>query len=468
MSAAVDMAPGLSIGASRLRQYVRWTAPVSLISGLSMFSLYAFFPSTIVLLIGGACILNTGTGALAHALAGAERVDAAVMWVTGGVWSIALAVATNGLDLYAIAGLSAILPLIASVPYVSRLTLLRMSVVSVLISAIASGFVVAGSPLGLELLPAGSVNAIVAGVVTFMAGICGFSAWHNRVTVGQSSEHLERANTALRVSEQSLEGRVRERTAQLEESERELARVRDEALAANHQKSAFLARMSHELRTPLNAIIGFSEVLADGTFGELVEKQSEYVRDIHDSGQHLLSLINDILDLSKVEAGQLDLEPAAFSLPDAIDNAMVLMKERALRQDVRLVEEVDPTLGVVVADERKIKQVLLNLMTNAVKFTKAGGTVTLRARVEGDGFSVSVEDTGVGISEADQGVIFDEFRQAEDDFARSQEGTGLGLSLAKRLVELHGGRIGVESEPGRGSIFSFNIPGETPRASSEE
>jgi signal transduction histidine kinase len=144
---------------------------------------------------------------------------------------------------------------------------------------------------------------------------------------------------------------------------------------------------------------------------------------------------------------------------------MVLMKERALRQDVRLVEEVDPTLGVVVADERKIKQVLLNLMTNAVKFTKAGGTVTLRARVEGDGFSVSVEDTGVGISEADQGVIFDEFRQAEDDFARSQEGTGLGLSLAKRLVELHGGRIGVESEPGRGSIFSFNIPGKAPRAS---
>jgi signal transduction histidine kinase len=135
---------------------------------------------------------------------------------------------------------------------------------------------------------------------------------------------------------------------------------------------------------------------------------------------------------------------------------------------VRLVEEVDPALGVVVADERKIKQVLLNLMTNAVKFTKAGGTVTLRARVEGDGFSVSVEDTGVGISEEDQGVIFDEFRQAQDDFARSQEGTGLGLTLSKRLVELHGGRIGVESEPGRGSTFSFDIPGEAPRASGEE
>jgi signal transduction histidine kinase len=462
MSAAADMAPGLSIGAMRLRQYVRWTAPTSLIAGLSMVGVYAFFPSTIVLLIGVVCIANAASGALAHRLAGAERVDAAVVWVSAGVWSIALAVASNGLDLYAIAALCALLPLIASVSYVSRRTLLRMSVVSVVISAIASAFVVAGSPLGLDRLPEASVDVVVALVVTFMAAICGFSAWHNRVTLAQSSEHLERANTALRVSEQSLEGRMRERTAQLEESERELARARDEALAANHQKSAFLARMSHELRTPLNAIIGFSEVLADGTFGELVEKQSEYVRDIHDSGQHLLSLINDILDLSKIEAGQLDIEPTSFSLPGAIDNALVLMKERALRRDVRLVEEVDPELGVVVADERKIKQVLLNLLTNAVKFTMAGGTVTLRARVLGAGFSVSVEDTGVGISEADRGVIFDEFRQAEDDFARSQEGTGLGLTLSKRLVELHGGRIGVESEPGRGSTFTFDIPGATP------
>jgi signal transduction histidine kinase len=129
---------------------------------------------------------------------------------------------------------------------------------------------------------------------------------------------------------------------------------------------------------------------------------------------------------------------------------------------VRLVEDLDPELGNVVADERKIKQVLLNLLTNAVKFTTAGGTVTLRARVMGAGFRVSVEDTGVGISQADQGVIFDEFRQAKDDFARSQEGTGLGLSLSKRLVELHGGRIGVESELGRGSTFTFDIPGEMP------
>jgi signal transduction histidine kinase len=462
MSAAADRAPGLSIGAMRLRQYVRWTAPASLIAGLSMLGVYAFFPSTVVLLIGVVCVLNTGSGALAHRLAGAERVDQAVMWVSAGIWATALVVASNGLDLYAIAGLCAILPLITSVSYVSRRTLLGMSVVAVGISAIASAFVIAGSPLGLEKLPEGSVDVVVASVVTLMAGICGLSAWHNRVTLAQSSEHLERANTALRVQEQSLEGRVRERTAQLEESEQELARARDEALAANHQKSAFLARMSHELRTPLNAIIGFSEVLGDGTFGELVEKQSEYVRDIHDSGQHLLSLINDILNLSKIEAGQLDLEPAAFSLPGAIDNALVLMKERALRRDVRLVDEVDPELGVVVADERKIKQVLLNLLTNAVKFTTAGGTVTLRARVMGAGFRVSVEDTGVGISEADQGVIFDEFRQAKDDFARSQEGTGLGLSLSKRLVELHGGRIGVESEPGRGSTFTFDIPGEMP------
>jgi signal transduction histidine kinase len=220
--------------------------------------------------------------------------------------------------------------------------------------------------------------------------------------------------------------------------------------------------MSHELRTPLNAIIGFSEVLGERLFGELTAKQAEYIGDIHASGQHLLSLINDILDLSKIEAGRLELSLATFDLGAAIDGALVLMEERATHRGVTLVKELDAGLGAIVGDERKVKQVLLNLLANAVKFTPAGGAVTLRARAAGDGVVIAVADTGVGIAPQDQGIIFEEFRQAESDYTRTQEGTGLGLALARRLVELHHGRIWVESEVGRGSTFRFTLPRRAP------
>jgi PAS domain S-box-containing protein len=235
-------------------------------------------------------------------------------------------------------------------------------------------------------------------------------------------------------------------------------RLLEEALAANRHKSAFLAHMSHELRTPLNAIIGFSEVLGEKIFGELNDKQAEYITDIHESGHHLLSLINDILDIAKIEAGRLELSPAEFDLPTTIDNALVLMKERANSRGVTLLNELDGDIGVITADERKVRQVLINLLTNAVKFTPEGGTVSLRARSSDDELLISVVDTGIGIKPQDCAVIFEEFRQADSDYAREVEGTGLGLALSKRLVELHGGRIWVESELGQGSTFTFTLP----------
>ena len=237
---------------------------------------------------------------------------------------------------------------------------------------------------------------------------------------------------------------------EIEEKGRELA-------AASQHKSEFLANMSHELRTPLNAIIGFSEVLSERMFGELNEKQDEYLKDIYSSGQHLLSLINDILDLSKIEAGRMELEVTDFDLPAAIDNALILVRERASRRGIALRRTIDDEMGTVRGDERKVKQVLLNLLSNALKFTPEGGRIDVHAGIKEGMAEISVADTGVGIAPEDQEAIFEEFRQV-GTADKKVEGTGLGLALSRKFIELHGGRIWVESQPGKGSTFSFTLP----------
>jgi signal transduction histidine kinase len=238
----------------------------------------------------------------------------------------------------------------------------------------------------------------------------------------------------------------------------ELGRLYRELETASRHKSEFLASMSHELRTPLNAIIGFSEVLQERMFGDLNDKQAEYIDDIITSGRHLLSLINDILDLSKVEAGRMELELSRFDLPVALETTLALVRERATRQGLRLELTVDERVGSVVADERKVRQVLLNLLSNAVKFTPEGGRVAVRAAPVAGASEIAVSDTGVGIAAEDQATVFEEFRQVGSDTARKREGTGLGLTLARKFVELHGGRIWVTSEIGRGSTFTFTLP----------
>jgi signal transduction histidine kinase len=216
--------------------------------------------------------------------------------------------------------------------------------------------------------------------------------------------------------------------------------------------------MSHELRTPLNAIIGFSEVLQEHMFGDMNEKQEEYINDIHSSGKHLLSLINDILDLSKVEAGRMELEIETFDMPAAIDNALTLIKERAGRHDIELSSTVDAAVGEIRADERKFKQILLNLLSNAVKFTPEGGRIAVAAAAVDNMIQVSVTDTGIGIAPEDCNAVFEEFRQVGSDYTKKAEGTGLGLALTRKFVELHGGKIWVTSEVGKGSTFTFTLP----------
>ena len=232
--------------------------------------------------------------------------------------------------------------------------------------------------------------------------------------------------------------------------------------AANKHKSDFLANMSHELRTPLNAIIGFSDVMLGGMAGTMPEKQKEFIGDIRDSGKHLLALINDILDLSKIEAGRMELDVSRFDLQGAIANAMTLVRGRAERHGIRLATEVSTEVGNYEGDERKFKQIVLNLLTNAVKFTPEGGSVTMGAQRLNGAYVFSVTDTGVGIAPEDQEKIFEEFRQVGTDYARKAEGTGLGLTLTKRLVELHGGHLRVTSAVGEGSTFTFDLPIATP------
>ena len=238
----------------------------------------------------------------------------------------------------------------------------------------------------------------------------------------------------------------------------ELGRLYRQLESANRHKSEFLANISHELRTPLNAIIGFSEVLNERMFGELNAKQAEYVQDIYTSGRHLHALINDILDLAKIEAGRMDLELSSFSLASAVNGAVTLVHERATRGGIRLDAALADNLGEVTADERKLKQILLNLLSNALKFTPAGGRVAVTAGRRDGIAEISVSDTGIGVAPEHQEIIFEEFRQVRSDATRSREGTGLGLALTRKYVEMHGGKIWVRSEPGKGATFTFNFP----------
>jgi signal transduction histidine kinase/DNA-binding response OmpR family regulator len=283
----------------------------------------------------------------------------------------------------------------------------------------------------------------------------------NRDELGTLTADLNRMNDELGRLYGELQARNTELAGALAENTRLLHEVEEKTrqleIASRH-KSEFLANMSHELRTPLNAIIGFSDVLLEKMFGELNAKQTEYLEDILDSGRHLLAVINDILDISKVESGRMELERTSFALADVLNNGIRMIQERASRHAISLGLDIDPALGLVEADERMVKQVVVNLLSNAVKFTPDGGRIDVRARVLEREVWVSVQDTGIGIAPEDQALIFEEFQQARSRPIRPEEGTGLGLTLSRKFIGLHGGRIWVESEVGIGSTFTFTLP----------
>jgi protein-histidine pros-kinase len=228
---------------------------------------------------------------------------------------------------------------------------------------------------------------------------------------------------------------------------------------ASRMKSEFLATMSHELRTPLNAIIGFSELLVDGRPGPLNARQKEYLEDVLNSGRHLLQLINDVLDLSKVEAGKMELFPETFPLPAAVEEVCSIISPLAKKKNITVRREIAPAIRDVTLDQQRFKQILYNLLSNAVKFTDDGGSVRIvAALLDRSWFRLQVQDTGIGIKPEDLKKLFIEFRQLDASFARRHQGTGLGLALTKKIVELHKGSITVESQPNQGSTFTVTLP----------
>ena len=260
-----------------------------------------------------------------------------------------------------------------------------------------------------------------------------------------------------------LEDEVNKATRELRKANDELQIAYEEIQAASRMKSQFLAHMSHELRTPLNAIIGFSEIMEDQTFGELNQKQNRYVGNILTSSRHLLELINDILDLAKVESGRMELSPDQFLLQDCLAQVIDVVMPLARNKGIEVESHLDGGLGLIIADETRFRQILYNLLSNAIKFTPDGGRVDVNAeRIEDDALRVAVRDTGIGIKSEHLELIFSEFRQVEESYARRYEGTGLGLALTRKLVDLHGGSIWVESEEGKGSTFIFVVPQKAP------
>jgi len=284
------------------------------------------------------------------------------------------------------------------------------------------------------------------------------------------------AEASLRAIMSELEVRVEKRTSQLveangrlkdevgerERAQREMREAKEAADTANKAKSAFLANMSHELRTPLNAVIGFSELLEQQIFGGLNDKQRNYVGNVLVSGRHLLQLVNDILDISKVEAGRMDLAYERTPIASIVDVVRGVIGAVASKRGINLEVALPPGLPDVYVDRGRIKQVLYNLISNAIKFTPRGGAVRLVARADARSLVVSVSDTGIGIARADLPRLFREFEQLAQPNGTRPEGTGLGLALSRRLVELHGGRVEVESELGRGSTFSVHLPLKSP------
>ena len=265
----------------------------------------------------------------------------------------------------------------------------------------------------------------------------------DKIAAGDFSEHVEVANR----------DELGALAANLNRMNDELGRLYHDLETASRHKSEFLASMSHELRTPLNAIIGFSEVLLEEMFGPVNERQADYLSDILSSGRHLLSLITDILDLSKIEAGKMELELSEFFMPAVLESGLTMVRERAADHGIALGLHIGSDVGTVQADERKVKQVVFNLLSNAVKFTPDGGHIDVAARRLDDSIEIAVRDTGIGIAPSDQERIFEEFQQAGQ-----REGSGLGLALARSFVALHGGRLWVESEAGAGSTFTFTLP----------
>ena len=278
-------------------------------------------------------------------------------------------------------------------------------------------------------------------------------------SVEQALMQIIANQAAISIDNARLYHSQKEQLAEIAVQKRELEIANAQIGEISRLKSEFLANMSHELRTPLNAILGFSEILKDNLAGVLTaEQQQECLENIHASGKHLLELVNDVLDLSKIEAGRMELQYERFRVLNAFKEVRNVIKSLSSQRELEFTDEINPEDLEVRADKSKVKQVMYNLLSNAIKFTPVGGSIWVKAHASNGDLVVSVGDTGIGIPDEHQERIFGEFYQVDNPSTRNLQGTGLGLSLTRRIVQLHGGALWVESEPGKGSTFSFRLP----------
>ncbi|MBT9134390.1 MAG: Non-motile and phage-resistance protein [Firmicutes bacterium] len=315
-------------------------------------------------------------------------------------------------------------------------------------------------PTRIALAPLFTIQRSLLAVVLVLLAMGGYTGYRWALMVDREKEHAHHL--------QQTAAELRKKSIMLAKTNAHTEVLNKQLVAASAAKSSFLANMSHELRTPMNSIIGFSQILEDGYAGELTEKQKEYVGYVSSSANHLLSLINDVLDLSKVEAGRMELDVSTFRVREALESGTNQMMGQCQAQSIRLSLDISPEADIEIeADERKFRQIFLNLLSNAVKFTPSGGTVTVSAHLARSRsadpvalmcLEVAVTDTGIGIKQEDLGKLFGAFTQLESPYVKQYEGTGLGLAITKKFLELHGGMIWVNSEYGQGSTFTFAIP----------
>jgi signal transduction histidine kinase/DNA-binding response OmpR family regulator len=392
-------------------------------------------------------------------------LESAIVKLAIGLWLVALALWFSLPRLYGISLIICVLPIVLAAAYVRRERAFQIAVAGVAVTAIGGALHPWRPLLGEVGLPNLMVELLIVGFTPAVTASCALAVWHTVSRLLELLEDSRAKNRALALSEQQLEVKVDARTADLRQSQLELSMARDEALAANRAKSTFLANMSHELRTPLNAIIGYSEMIQEDSQDAGHGEYTEDLERIVSSGRHLLGLINDVLDLSKIEAGKVELHAEDLDVAELVAGAAEtirpLVAERGNTLEVASGEE----LGSMHSDATRLRQVLYNLLSNAAKFTSAG-TVTLSAQREreagGDQIVFRVRDTGIGMTPEQMALIFEAFSQAESTTTRDYGGTGLGLAITKRFCEMLGGSVGVESEPGVGSQFEVRLPAIMP------
>jgi signal transduction histidine kinase len=437
--------------AARLRQFLTWDIVINLATVPCMFVLYALFPTPFFALLGIVVLANAALLVWATQQVSAGRLQRAVFAVCVGLWLIATLVGLGAPVTLPFIALLLVWPVALALPYLRGRQLRWVVAVSTAISVGLTVWSGRSDPFQVEaLLPTALVSVAMVICVPLFTAFIFLLLWHDSSRLHETLEQTRTANAALRESEHLLEARVDDRT-------RELAVARDQALEATRAKSTFLANMSHELRTPLNAILGYTELILDGIYGPPTERISDVLQRVDKSGHHLLELINDVLDLSRIEAGQLSLSVGEYCLSTVVAEVCLAIQPLAVDKGLTLETKIPDNLPRPVGDERRIRQVLLNLLGNAVKFTDAG-VVWVEARVDGDTVRVSVSDSGPGVAEADTERIFEVCQQADGSSTKQKGGSGLGLAISRRIVELHGGRLWLERSGPPGATFTFTLP----------